>query len=398
MHGAETDEERESDEGVMCSMVFAVHRRGVDLWLFVLDTIDIASDDDDVLRFIGAGELESLVMWHGTELIDDIEARAPSNRALRVALSDVWGTDPANERIARLLEEYGPPSRYWVWEWQRAIERISAYEHGDITADELHAVLRALIPKDFVPQPDDTFHAIYVAALDALGERGIDPTPALRALRSAATDRNVEHRARAEAIRQRHEARPRSGLSGMIMRMNEQGAAIAIRPEADADHDAIASVVARAFGSPAEAALVEAIRASPNYVAAWSLVATVDDKVVGHVMASYVTLRDGDTERGIPSLSPLAVDPDTQRRGIGGALVRALTAVVDADREPLIVLEGSPGYYSRFGFEYAAPLGITITLPDWAPPEAAQVLRLKEYDPGVRGQVVYPPAFDPLTH
>jgi putative acetyltransferase len=173
---------------------------------------------------------------------------------------------------------------------------------------------------------------------------------------------------------------------------------IATRPEAAADHDAIGSVVARAFGSRAEAALVEAIRASPNFVASWSLVATLDDNVVGHVMASYVTLRDGDIEHRIPSLSPLAVDPDAQRRGIGGALVRALAVAVDAAREPLIVLEGSPAYYSHFDFEYAVPLGITITLPDWAPPEAAQVLRLQNYDPAVRGHVVYPPAFDPFTH
>lgn len=171
-----------------------------------------------------------------------------------------------------------------------------------------------------------------------------------------------------------------------------------IRPETVADHDAIAAVVERAFGSPAEADLVAAIRASSNYVAGWSLVAIVDGNIVGHVMASYVTLRGSETEHRIPSLSPLAVDPEAQRRGIGGALVRALTAAVDADREPLIVLEGSPDYYSRFGFEFAVPLGITITLPDWAPPEAAQVLRLEHYDAAVRGQVVYPPAFDAFTH
>ena len=170
------------------------------------------------------------------------------------------------------------------------------------------------------------------------------------------------------------------------------------RAESVADHDAISAVVARAFNSPGEAALVEAIRASPNYVANWSLVATVDGDVVGHVMASYVTLRDGATEHRVPSLSPLAVDPDAQSRGIGGALVRALTAAVDADDEPLIVLESSPAYYSRVGFEYAVPLGITITLPDWAPPEAAQVLRLHKYDNAVRGAVVYPPAFDAFAH
>jgi hypothetical protein len=40
------------------------------------------------------------------------------------------------------------------------------------------------------------------------------------------------------------------------------------------------------------------------------------------------------------------------------------------------------------------PLGITIELPDWAPPEAAQVLRLSRYDAGVRGEVEYPPGFN----
>ena len=41
---------------------------------------------------------------------------------------------------------------------------------------------------------------------------------------------------------------------------------------------------------------------------------------------------------------------------------------------------------------------ITITLPDWAPPEAAQVLRLEHYDPAIRGAVLYPPAFDAFAH
>ena len=53
------------------------------------------------------------------------------------------------------------------------------------------------------------------------------------------------------------------------------------------------------------------------------------------------------------------------------------------------MLEGSPAYYGRLGFEPAAAHGITITLPDWAPPEAAQVLSLHASDPTMRGHVVY---------
>jgi putative acetyltransferase len=172
-----------------------------------------------------------------------------------------------------------------------------------------------------------------------------------------------------------------------------------IRREVAADRDSIAEVVARAFGSPAEAALVDRIRESPGYVADMSLVAVVDGRAVGHVMVSHAALHHAGGVRRISMLSPLAVDPDHQRRGIGSALVRAVLRLADARGEPIVVLEGDPAYYSRLGFEPATTFGIVIHLPDWAPPEAAQVARLRAYDaadPTLRGTVVYPPAFDDL--
>jgi putative acetyltransferase len=172
---------------------------------------------------------------------------------------------------------------------------------------------------------------------------------------------------------------------------------VSIRVEEPADRDVIAEVVTSAFGSPAEARLVERIRASPNFVPELSLVAELNGRVVGHVMISYVALHDTDARHWIASLSPLAVAPDSQGRGIGAALVREVTDRADAGGEPLVVLEGSPRYYGRFGFEHSVPLGIEIMLPAWAPPEAAQVLRLRTYDPSLRGRVTYPPAFDEVT-
>lgn len=170
-----------------------------------------------------------------------------------------------------------------------------------------------------------------------------------------------------------------------------------IRNEQPADHDAIADVVTAAFGSPVEARLVEAIRASPNYEPELSLVAELDGRVVGHVMISFASLREHEEERRIAMLSPLAVAPDHHTEGIGSALVREVTARADARGEPIVILEGSPTYYSRFGFEYSMLHNIEITLPSWAPPEAAQVLRLTNYDPSIRGRVVYPPAFDAVA-
>jgi putative acetyltransferase len=166
-----------------------------------------------------------------------------------------------------------------------------------------------------------------------------------------------------------------------------------IRPERPADVDAIRAVVAAAFNSPKEAELVEAIRDSEHYVPAWSLVAEREGRIVGHVMVSYTPLGT----RRIPMLSPLAVAPDVHNQGVGGALVREVCARVDTAGEPCVVLEGAPAYYSRFGFEPSAPLGIVLPLPGWAPPEAGQLLRLRNYDRSLRGNVVYPPAFDLVT-
>jgi len=172
---------------------------------------------------------------------------------------------------------------------------------------------------------------------------------------------------------------------------------MSIRAERPGDQRAIFDVVEAAFGSAIEARLVDRIRDSPNFVPELSLVVELDGRIVGHVMVSFVALQDGDARHRVCSLAPLAVAPAFHGRGVGGALVREVAEKVDARGEPLIVLEGSPAYYVRFGFEQSVPLGIRIVLPEWAPPEAAQVLRLGNYDPELRGLIVYPPAFDVIS-
>lgn len=167
-----------------------------------------------------------------------------------------------------------------------------------------------------------------------------------------------------------------------------------IRLEQPGDEDAICAVVTAAFHDPAHGALVGAIRSSPNFIPELSLVTELRAEIAGHVMISYVGLDDDGVQQRVASLSPLAVAPEHQRGGIGSTLVREVTARADERGEPLVVLEGSPLFYPRFGFEPSVPHGIHITLPSWAPPEAAQMLRLRSYDPSIRGRVVYPPAFD----
>ena len=121
--------------------------------------------------------------------------------------------------------------------------------------------------------------------------------------------------------------------------------------------------------------------------------ARLDGAVVGHTMISRAALVDtGGTGHDVLTLSPLSVAPQHQRQGIGAALVREALARSEGTGAPLVLLEGSPAYYPRFGFSDARPHGITFDLPDWAPPDAGMVYLLPGYDPTVRGHVDYPPA------
>jgi putative acetyltransferase len=170
---------------------------------------------------------------------------------------------------------------------------------------------------------------------------------------------------------------------------------IVVEPEQPADHAAIRAVVLAAFvDQPAVADLVDLIRASADYVPELALLARVDGAVAGFVMLSHAELvSESGSRRRVLTLSPLAVAPAVQGRGVGSALVRAGLAEAERLGEPLVTLEGSPRYYPRFGFRDSRELGISIALPDWAPPEAGMAIALPAYDAQLRGRLVYPPAF-----
>lgn len=172
---------------------------------------------------------------------------------------------------------------------------------------------------------------------------------------------------------------------------------IDIRPEHPDQQAAIATVVRRAFVHHVEVAdMVAAIRRSDRYRPGLALTGCAGDEVVGFVMLSGTDLVDPDGgRREVLTLTPLAVDPDRQGQGIGKALVRAGLEAATRAGDALVVLEGSPRYYGRLGFEPAATHGITLPLPDWAPVEAAQVFLPHGGTPSP-GRIEYPPAIADL--
>jgi putative acetyltransferase len=165
---------------------------------------------------------------------------------------------------------------------------------------------------------------------------------------------------------------------------------VIIRREQPADAAEIALLIDAAFGDTTTSVFTQALRRSEGYVPELTFAAEEDGSIVGFTMLSYVALED----LRVLILTPMAVRPDRQRRGVGTAVVRAAIAAADERGEPLLLVEGVPAYYPRFGFGSATALGLEKP-DDRIPEEAWLALPLEAYDASVRGRVVYPP-FYPL--
>jgi putative acetyltransferase len=163
---------------------------------------------------------------------------------------------------------------------------------------------------------------------------------------------------------------------------------VIVRPESAADHQAIRSVNDEAFGEQIEGRLVDAIRTSDRFVPELSLVAESEGQTVGHVISSYVDVEPG--ARRVLQVGPLAVLPSHQRRGIGSALMRETIRIAEGRAEPLLLIEGDPDYYERFGFTRADAVGIEPP-PEARAPQYFMIRPLAPYDPAFRGRATYPP-------
>jgi putative acetyltransferase len=125
-----------------------------------------------------------------------------------------------------------------------------------------------------------------------------------------------------------------------------------VRIESAGDLTGIRDVHEEAFPTRSEADLVDQLRANGD--AALSLVAVLENEIVGHVMFSVMR-----TPPGTLGLGPVAVLTRYRRRGIAADLIRAgLKSALQNGWKGVFVL-GSPAYYCRFGFDSALAAGFT---------------------------------------
>ena len=165
---------------------------------------------------------------------------------------------------------------------------------------------------------------------------------------------------------------------------------IAIRWERPADHQRVFEIQSAAFRRRNEAELVVALRRSTSPQV--SLIAEQDGRSVGHVFFSPVGFDPPAPSLRAAGLAPIAVEPGSQRRGIGSALVRAGLERCAALGWRAVFLVGSPAYYSRFGFALAAPQGF-----GYGDPRFDAALQALELEPGALtgcgGRVCFHAAF-----
>ena len=164
-----------------------------------------------------------------------------------------------------------------------------------------------------------------------------------------------------------------------------------IRPETPKDSTAIRSVNEKAFGTSIEADLVEKLRSRQGHTL--SLVATDEDKVIGHILFSPVKIESDNTSFGALGLGPMAILPSYQRKGVGSQLVRAGLQECKRLGYEIVVVLGHPDYYPRFGFDPVSTYGIKCEYD--VPDEVFMALELHEGTLSERSGVVkYQPEFN----
>ena len=123
-----------------------------------------------------------------------------------------------------------------------------------------------------------------------------------------------------------------------------------------ADLNAILKICEMAFEDQESTAIMElaaALMTEKTAPPILSLVATLDDEIIGYVSFSPIYLESRDDIKGY-ILAPLAVAPGHQRKGAGTTLIREGKQLLADNGVDVVLVYGDPDYYSRTGFTTAS--------------------------------------------
>ena len=161
-----------------------------------------------------------------------------------------------------------------------------------------------------------------------------------------------------------------------------------IRPARPDELPAIHALLTAAFGvkdAPRIIRMVDEALVDPSARPLLSLVAVRGDRVIGHILFTHAEVDTGGESIAVSLLAPMAVDPGFQGQGIGGRLIAAGFAALEAMDVALVFVLGHPDYYPRSGFEPAGAHGISAPYP--IPERHAAAWMVKALRPDWLGRV-----------
>ena len=128
-----------------------------------------------------------------------------------------------------------------------------------------------------------------------------------------------------------------------------------VRQEAPNDYEEVYDMVKRSFatadhGDGTEQDYLNAIRNKDVFIPELSLVALVDNKIVGQIVLYRMQIECTDRNEVQLVLSPLSVHPEYFRQGIGAKLIsEGCKRAFDMGYQA-VFLCGDDAYYTKFGF------------------------------------------------
>jgi|GEM_PF-652689 len=117
------------------------------------------------------------------------------------------------------------------------------------------------------------------------------------------------------------------------------------------DLPAILTLNECAFNGKDEARLVETLSWQTGFDAKLSRVAKIANQVVGHILFSEL-YSDSNMRLRIVALAPMAVLPEYQGQGVGGALIDEGFALLENLNYAGVIVLGDTAYYNRHGFTH----------------------------------------------
>ncbi len=168
---------------------------------------------------------------------------------------------------------------------------------------------------------------------------------------------------------------------------------LVIRQELPKDYGKVLKLIKYAFknvehSDKNEHYLVENLRKSKEFIPELSIVAELNNEIVGYIL--FTKVRVGATTQ--LALAPLTVSPVYQKQGIGGRLINEGHKLAKLMEYEYSIVLGSPLYYSRFGYISAKTYGIEC--PFDIPEDYYMAKNLQEKTTNLCAVVEYPKEFN----